>query len=115
MEVQREKSDWNTAGPEPKPKPWHAFAEEHKPQQRHTTDNPSKSVRTRNISQIKQAGQVNTGFDTWGFGAESFSVASTASPQISRPNGEGYNSQLFGEAKMTESKPASQPAGWAGF
>ncbi|KAF5445828.1 hypothetical protein F2P56_031514 [Juglans regia] len=112
-EVQREKSDGNTASLEPKP--WDAFAEEPKLQQPLSTDSPSKSVRTRNISQNKQAALVNTGFDTWGFGTENFSVASTASPQISRPNGEGYNSQRFGEAKMTESKPASQPAGWAGF
>lgn len=111
-EVQQGKSDANAASPEPKS--WHAFSEEPKPQPL-STDNPSKSVRTRNFQQKKQAAPGNTGFDNWGFGTEDFLAASTASPQISRPIGEGYNSQRLSEAKITESKPASQPAGWAGF
>jgi hypothetical protein len=59
--------------------------------------------------------QVNTGFDSWGFGTESFSAAPTGSTQISRPMGEGNISQRYGDARAMESKPASQPAGWAGF
>lgn len=112
-ELNQEKSDWNNVSPESKP--WQAFAEEPKPQQPLSKENPSKSVRTRNGHQTKQAAQVNTGFDTWGFGTESFSAAPTGSPPISKPISEGNNPQRFGEAKITETKPASQPAGWAGF
>ncbi|GLT54552.1 hypothetical protein SLA2020_277440 [Shorea laevis] len=110
---EQEETDWNTASPEPKP--WNAFVEEPKSQLPLSKDNPTKSVRTKNGLQNKQAAPVNTGFDTWGFGTESFSAAPTTNPQIPRPVSDGYNSQRIGEAKITESKPASQPAGWAGF
>ncbi|XP_062174595.1 uncharacterized protein LOC133879843 [Alnus glutinosa] len=112
-DIEQEETDWNTGNPEPKP--WNAFAEEPKSQQTLSKDNPTKSVRTRNGHQNKQAAPVNSGFDTWGFGTESFSAAPITSPQIPRPVSDGYNSQRIGEAKITESKPASQPAGWAGF
>ncbi|KAH0981534.1 hypothetical protein GBA52_008711 [Prunus armeniaca] len=107
------KSDRST--PSPEPNPWQPFVEEPKSQQPSSTDNTMKSVRTRNGHQNKQSTKVNTGFDSWGFGAESFTAVPTGSTQISRPMGEGNNSQHFGEAKVMESKPASQPAGWAGF
>ncbi|KAK9930166.1 hypothetical protein M0R45_027216 [Rubus argutus] len=48
-------------------------------------------------------------------GGQSFSAAPTGSTQISRPMGEGNISQRYGDARAMESKPASQPAGWAGF
>lgn len=112
-EPQQEKSDRNSVSPEPKQ--WQAFAEEPKPQKPLSKENPSKSVRTRNGQQTKQAAQVNTGFDSWGFGTESFSAAPSNSPQISKPISDGNNAQRFGEAKITETKPTSQPAGWAGF
>ncbi|RXH76829.1 hypothetical protein DVH24_019717 [Malus domestica] len=102
--------------PSPESKPWQPFAEEPKPPQPSSTANAFKSARTRNGHQNKQGTQVNAGFDSWGFGADSFSAASTGSTQISRPMSEGNNSQRLGEAKgMENSKPASQPAGWAGF
>ncbi|XP_018499138.1 AP2-associated protein kinase 1 [Pyrus x bretschneideri] len=102
--------------PSPESKPWQPFAEEPKPPQPSSTANAFKSARTRNGHQNKQGTQVNAGFDSWGFGADSFSAASTESAQISRPMSEGNNSQRLGEAKgMENSKPASQPAGWAGF
>ncbi|CAL9003923.1 unnamed protein product [Prunus brigantina] len=107
------KSDRST--PSPEPNPWQPFVEEPKSQQPSSTDNTMKSVRTRNGHQNKQSTKVNTGFDSWGFGAESFTAVPTGSTQISRPMGEGNNSQHFGEARVMESKPASQPAGWAGF
>lgn len=99
----------------PEPKQWQAFAEEPKPQKPLSKENPSKSVRTRNGHQTKQVAQANTGFDSWGFGTESFSAAPSNSPQISKPISDGNNAQRFGETKITETKPASQPAGWAGF
>ncbi|XP_061996807.1 uncharacterized protein LOC133714660 isoform X1 [Rosa rugosa] len=109
-ELQQDKSDRKT--PSPETKSWQPFAEP----QPSSTDNTVKSVRTRNGHQNKQATtQVNTGFDSWGFGTESFSAAPTGSTQISRPMGEGNISQRFGDTKAMESKPASQPAGWAGF
>ncbi|KAK7831472.1 putative serine/threonine-protein kinase [Quercus suber] len=64
LEPQQEKSDRNSVSPEPKQ--WQAFAEEPKPQKPLSKENPSKSVRTRNGQQTKQAAQVNTGFDSWG-------------------------------------------------
>ncbi|PON65503.1 Serine/threonine protein kinase [Parasponia andersonii] len=109
-EPQQDKDNRNTASPETKT--WQAFAEEPKPQ--HPLP-MSKSVRTRNGQQSKPATQVNSGFDSWGFGAESFTAMPTGSSQMSRPYGEGNISQRTGEAKIMESKPASQPAGWAGF
>ncbi|XP_065618523.1 uncharacterized protein LOC112026703 [Quercus suber] len=112
-EPQQEKSDRNSVSPEPKQ--WQAFAEEPKPQKPLSKENPSKSVRTRNGHQTKQAAQANTGFDSWGFGTESFSAAPSNSPQISKPISDRNNAQRFGETKITETKPASQPAGWAGF
>ncbi|XP_050387052.1 uncharacterized protein LOC126803310 isoform X2 [Argentina anserina] len=110
-ELQQNKSDRKT--PSPEAKSWQPFAE---PPQASSSDNSVKSVRTRNGQQNKQATtQVNTGVESWGFGTESFSAVPTGSAQISRPMGEGNMSQRFGDAKAMESKPASQPAGWAGF
>ncbi|KAL5549697.1 hypothetical protein UlMin_004928 [Ulmus minor] len=109
----QEKDNWNTSSPESKT--WQAFADEMKPQQPPASGNVIKSVRTRNGPQNKQATQANTGFESWGFGTESFSAVSVGSSQISRPLSEGNNSQRIGEAKVMENKSASQPAGWAGF
>lgn len=75
----------------------------------------NKSVRTRNGQQNKPATQLNSGFDSWGFGSDSFTAVPAGSSQMSRASGEGNNSQHAGEAKIMESKPSSQPAGWAGF
>ncbi|XP_024021033.1 AP2-associated protein kinase 1 isoform X2 [Morus notabilis] len=112
-ELQQEKDSRNTMSP--KPRMWQAFPEEPKPQQPPPSSNTVKSVRTRNGPQNKQATQVNSGFDSWGFGTESFTAIPTGSSQMSRSLAEGNNSQHTGEAKIMESKPASQPAGWAGF
>ncbi|XP_031400793.1 AP2-associated protein kinase 1 isoform X1 [Punica granatum] len=104
--------------PSPEPKSWQAFEEDPKPQQPLSRDGASRCVRTRNGHQTKQgAPQVASDFDTWGFGAESFTAtpAAAASPQISRPIDGGNLSRRFGESKITESKSDSQPAGWAGF
>lgn len=90
---------------------WQAFAEDSKPQQPPSVDSSSKSVRTRNGSQSKQA----SSFDSWGFGAESFTAVPAGSLQPSRPISEVNNSQNIGEAKFMDPKSASQPAGWAGF
>ncbi|XP_024930252.3 uncharacterized protein LOC107407799 isoform X1 [Ziziphus jujuba] len=105
----QEKSNWST--PSTEANTWQAFAEESKPQQPPSVDNSAKSVRTRNGSQSKHG----SGFDSWGFGAESFTAVPAGSSQMSRPISEVNNSQKIGEAKFTDPKSASQPAGWAGF
>uniref|UniRef100_A0A5B7A553 non-specific serine/threonine protein kinase n=1 Tax=Davidia involucrata TaxID=16924 RepID=A0A5B7A553_DAVIN len=102
------------SSPSPDPKPWQAFAEDPKPQTM-TMNTTTKSVRTRNGHQNKQAAEVTSGADAWGFGTESFTAAPSATSQISRPISELNNSQHFGESKNIERKSASQPAGWAGF
>uniref|UniRef100_A0A7N2LCG2 Uncharacterized protein n=1 Tax=Quercus lobata TaxID=97700 RepID=A0A7N2LCG2_QUELO len=79
------------------------------------TEHPTKSVSTRNGHQSKQATRVNSGFDTWGLGTESFSATPTSSPLISKPISEGNNAQPLGKPKITDTKPVSQPGGWAGF
>lgn len=109
-ELQQEKDSRNN--PSPETKTWQPFAEEPKLQQTPSASNTVKSVRTRNGQQNKQATQVNSGFDSWGFGTESFTAVPTG---MSRPLAEGTNSQRTGKAKIMEGKPASQPAGWAGF
>ncbi|KAF5956163.1 hypothetical protein HYC85_009019 [Camellia sinensis] len=65
--------------------------------------------RTNRLLKHSQAG------DTWGFGVDSFTAIPGASSQISKPIHELDNFNRFGKSKNTESKPASQPAGWAGF
>ncbi|GAV78255.1 Pkinase domain-containing protein [Cephalotus follicularis] len=105
----QEKSDWSPLSPEAKT--WQAFAEDPKLQQQ-----PINSVRTRNGHPNKQAGQATSGFDTWGFGTESFMAAPVASSQGLKPSSsEGNTSQHFGESKIMKNPPSSQPAGWAGF
>lgn len=96
----------------PVAKTWQAFAEEPKPQQ---PPSMNKSVRTRKGQENKPTTQVSSGFDSWGFGTDSFTAVPAGSSQMSRPFGEGNNSQRTGEAKIMETKTASQPAGWAGF
>lgn len=105
--------------PTPEQTSWQAFAADPKPQplSRHGA---SKSVRTRNGPQTKQgAARAASDFDTWGFGAESFTAAPAAaaatSPQIPTSLDRGNTSLRFGELKVRESKSDSQPAGWAGF
>ncbi|KAF4390887.1 hypothetical protein F8388_005700 [Cannabis sativa] len=109
-ELQQEKDNRSTVSPEAKM--WQPFAEETKSQQPLSA---SKSVRTRNGQQNMPPTQVNSGFESWGFGTDNFTAAPTGSSQMSRPFGDGNNSQRSGEAKMMENKAASQPAGWAGF
>uniref|UniRef100_A0A7N2R284 Receptor-like serine/threonine-protein kinase n=1 Tax=Quercus lobata TaxID=97700 RepID=A0A7N2R284_QUELO len=70
---------------------------------------PTKSVSTRNGHQSKQA------TNTWGLGTKSFSATPTSSPLISKPISEGNNAQPLGKPKITDTKPVSQPGGWAGF
>lgn len=111
-ELGQQKVDSNSSNQDQKS--WNAFAEEPKSQQPLPKDNPSRSVRTRSGHQSKQAAPLNSGFDTWGFGTEGFSATPTTSTQTQRPLSEGY-SQRIGEAKIPDNKPASQPAGWAGF
>ncbi|KAK4746249.1 hypothetical protein SAY87_012561 [Trapa incisa] len=95
---------------------WQAFSDD-KPQQPLSPHGASESVMTKNGHQTKQgAGQVVSDFDTWSFEAESFTAApSAANPQRSTPLDVGDRSLWFGESKMVDSKPDSQPAGWAGF
>ncbi|XP_002512151.2 AP2-associated protein kinase 1 isoform X2 [Ricinus communis] len=102
-------SDWSI--PSPDQKPWHAFADDSKPQQQPPSKgNSPQSVRTRNANQRKQAES-----ESWGFGADSFTAAPAASTQTSRPINEGNSSQHFSGTKIMESQAATQPAGWAGF
>ncbi|CAL0310294.1 unnamed protein product [Lupinus luteus] len=111
-EVEQNKTEWKT--PTSEPKSWQAFPEEPKPLKSLSADNTSKSVRTRNSQQNKQADQLATDFDTWGFGTDNFSAVRAGSPQMSKPS-EGSNSQGFGDGKALENKTTSQPGGWAGF
>lgn len=103
------KSEWGT--PSPESKSWHAFAEDPKPQQQNT----AQSVRTRNGHLNKHAAQSSSGFDSWGFGTESFTAIPAANSQRSKPITEGNSSQSIGRSKITENQPSAQPAGWAGF
>ncbi|KAJ0037378.1 hypothetical protein Pint_24099 [Pistacia integerrima] len=106
-ELQKGKTDWGT--PTSEANSWQAFPEEPKPQR------IAHSVRTRNGHLNKQAAQATSGFDTWGFGTESFTAISTASSQRAKPNGEGNSSQGIGQSKITDKQSSVQPAGWAGF
>eukprot|EP00261_Vitis_vinifera_P026253 XP_010659600.1 PREDICTED: probable serine/threonine-protein kinase DDB_G0276461 isoform X2 [Vitis vinifera] len=110
-ELQQGKSD----SPAPDSKPWQAFPDELKQHQPLSRDNTSKSVRTRNGHHNKPATEATSGPETWGFGTESFTATPAASSSFSRPTVGGNNAQLFGDSKRIESKPATQPAGWAGF
>ncbi|KAH9774654.1 protein kinase domain-containing protein [Citrus sinensis] len=103
------KSEWGT--PSPESKSWQAFAEDPKPQQQNT----AQSVRTRNGHLNKHTAQSTSGFDSWGFGAESFTAIPAANSQRSKPITEGNSSQSIGRSKTTENQPSAQPAGWAGF
>ncbi|CAK9148822.1 unnamed protein product [Ilex paraguariensis] len=102
------------SSPSPDPKLWQAFAEDPKPQ---TTlmNNTSKSVRTRNGHQHKQAAEVTSGASSWGFGTDNFMAVPVANSEINIPFTELNNSQRFVEPKSVEKKSTSQPAGWAGF
>ncbi|KAK2998699.1 hypothetical protein RJ639_024251 [Escallonia herrerae] len=95
-------------------KPWQPFADDPKPQAA-AMNNNSKSVRTRSGQQNKQAAEVTSAANTWGFGTESFTAVPVSSSRISAPVGEFNNSMLLDESKNIDSKTGSQPAGWAGF
>lgn len=105
---------FDRSSPSPDSKQWQAFAEDPKPQAM-PTHNTSKSVRTRNGQQNKQAAELTSGANSWGFGTDSFKVVPAAGSKVNVSIGELNNSQRFGESKSTESKSDSQPAGWAGF
>lgn len=111
----QDRSEWKTPSSEPKSS-WQPFSEESEPFKSLSADNVSKSVRSRNGQQSKPATQPAADFDSWGFGADTFSAAraGSGSPQMPRP-GEGSTAHVFREAKGFESKSTSQPAGWAGF
>jgi len=117
LELQQDRSEWKTPSSEPKSS-WQPFQEETEPFKSLSADNASKSVRSRNGQQNKNkpTTQPAADFDSWGFGADTFSAAraGSGSPQMPRP-GEGSKAHVFGEAKGFESKSTSQPAGWAGF
>ncbi|KAI3764794.1 hypothetical protein L2E82_14810 [Cichorium intybus] len=85
---------------------WQAFPEE--------STNNSKSVRTRNGHQNKQAASTS-----WGFEAESFTAVPAASSQsqVNTPITNSNSSRRYSDSKSKEgkAKAASQPAGWAGF
>ncbi|KAJ6947926.1 AP2-associated protein kinase 1 [Populus alba x Populus x berolinensis] len=106
----QEKSDWST--PSPESKSWQAFADDNKSRQKPVSKgNSPQSVRTRNAHQNKQAAELTSNIDSWGFGSESFTAVPAASSQISGSNTEVHS----GGSKVMESQPATQPAGWAGF
>nr|KYP35129.1 putative serine/threonine-protein kinase DDB-G0280111 [Cajanus cajan] len=107
-----DRTEWKT--PSSEPKSWQAFPVEPQQQKSLSAENTAKSVRSKNGQQNKQPVPPATNFDSWGFGTDSFSAIAAGSQQIQRP-AEGSKSQAFGEAKAFESKPTSQPAGWAGF
>ncbi|KAJ4711689.1 Protein kinase superfamily protein [Melia azedarach] len=108
-DLQQGKSDWST--PSPEPKSWQAFAEDPKLQRQ----NVPQSVRTRNGHFNKPPAQSSSGFDTWGFGTDSFTAAPAARSQRSKPISEGNSSQGVSQSKITENQSSVQPAGWAGF
>ncbi|KAF9665430.1 hypothetical protein SADUNF_Sadunf16G0121800 [Salix dunnii] len=106
----QEKSDWST--PSPESKAWQAFADDNKSQQKPVSKgNSPQSVRTRNARQNKQAAELTSNIDSWGFGSESFTAVPGASSQNSGSNTEVH----LGGSKIMESKSTTQPAGWAGF
>lgn len=105
---------FDQSSPSPDSKQWQAFAENPKPEAL-PTYNTSKSVRTRNGQQNKQAAELTSSANSWGFGTDSFKVVPAAGSKVNVPVGELNNSQRFRESKSTESKSDSQPAGWAGF
>uniref|UniRef100_A0A2P2KED5 non-specific serine/threonine protein kinase n=1 Tax=Rhizophora mucronata TaxID=61149 RepID=A0A2P2KED5_RHIMU len=110
----QEKPDWSS--PTLEPKQWHAFVDDPDLQQKPSSrGNIPRSVRSRNANQGKQAGQLTSDFDSWGFESESFSAAPAANTQISRSIGEGNSPEQSGGPKIVESQTATQPAGWAGF
>lgn len=93
---------------------WQAFPEDSTTPT--LTTNSSKSVRTRNGHQNKQAAEAASGANTnWGFEADSFTAVPTVSSQVKAPVTNLNHSQRFGDSKPKESKSATQPAGWAGF
>lgn len=109
---QLQKADLNT--PSPDVNTWQAFAEESPNQQSVMPEKGVKSMRTRSL-QRKQAAPEGTGFESWGFGAESFTAVSAGSSNTSGLTRERNSSQqrIGGETKNTDTAP--QPAGWAGF
>ncbi|GAB4828137.1 hypothetical protein Ancab_035052 [Ancistrocladus abbreviatus] len=96
------------------PKPWQPFANELSPPTAMNYSTPH-SVRTRNGHQKKRNVPVISSNDGWGFGTSSFAAVPASSSVISRPSAEGNSSEHFGDLSSIESKPPSQPAGWAGF
>ncbi|XP_022152646.1 probable serine/threonine-protein kinase DDB_G0276461 isoform X2 [Momordica charantia] len=106
-----QKTDVNAQSPDAKQ--WQAFAEESPNQQPVNPEKGVKSMRTRSL-QRKQAAPEDTGFESWGFGAESFTSVSAGSSNASGLAGERSSSQQrIGEPRNTDI--SSQPAGWAGF
>lgn len=106
LELQQDRNEWKT--PSSEPRSWQAFSEEPEPMKSLSADNASRSVRSRNGQQNKQPTKPASDFGSWGFGTDTFSAVGAGSPQMPRPS-EGSRPQAF------ESKPTSQPAGWAGF
>ena len=110
---QLQKADSST--PIPDAKPWQAFAEESSNQQPVTTEKEVKSVRTRSLSRKQASSSDNTGFESWGFGAESFTAVSAGSSNKSGFTGERNSPQQRTGGEPKNIDVSSQPAGWAGF
>ncbi|GKA92309.1 AP2-associated protein kinase 1-like protein isoform X1 [Tanacetum coccineum] len=85
---------------------WQAFPEDSKTPT--LTTNSSKSVRTRNGHQNKQAAEAASGANTnWGFGADNFTADPTVSSQVKAPVTNLNNSQRFGDSKTKEILPVT--------
>ncbi|PWA64684.1 Protein kinase, catalytic domain-containing protein [Artemisia annua] len=81
---------------------WQAFPEDSTTPT--LTTNSSKSVRTRNGHQNKQAAEAASGASTnWGFEADSFTAVPTVSSQVKAPVTNLNHSQRFGDSKTKES------------
>ncbi|KAM3323345.1 putative serine/threonine-protein kinase DDB [Capsicum chacoense] len=95
----------------PDSKPWQAFADDDPKQQATPVNANPRSVRTRNGHQNRETSETNTS----AFGTDSFRAVPVSSSQMMATFNESKNSQRYGELKNTDSKSATQPAGWAGF
>eukprot|EP00262_Sarcandra_glabra_P018385 TRINITY_DN6578_c1_g4_i1.p1 TRINITY_DN6578_c1_g4~~TRINITY_DN6578_c1_g4_i1.p1 ORF type:complete len:366 (+),score=77.33 TRINITY_DN6578_c1_g4_i1:1216-2313(+) len=105
--------------PSPDSKSWQAFAEQPQPQplsKSISKSNQARSVRTATNGHQNKSSTRSSGADNWGFGQDNFTaVPVTTGSHISKTSTHGNNSMRFNDSKNMENKPASQPAGWAGF
>jgi hypothetical protein len=78
FELQQDRIEWKIPSSEPKSS-WQAFPEATESLKSLSAANASKSVRSRNGQQNKQATQPTSNFDSWGFGTDTFSAARAGS------------------------------------